>query len=373
MLAVSLSRQRPLRVLATNAAAAESAAAEPAHVMTLAAGPLRERVAQLADSEWDAIVGPADEVELAAQCLGRPFDAPRPLLVTGDDSYIRQELSALSLRMAVEAVAGMAELEGAATLPLTTGAAALLNLARLIAGRYGLRLAIADAGAAHFALAYASAQEERLRSSERDQLDLDLPVSATDMRELHERLERLLSMAPAGLSADLVLATGALARFSRWSETALTLLNGLQPAGVVQFAVDSAAVISQIAPLAAAHPGIACQLFEHDGLVGLGAAVCPRGDVKKGSKAIEVRWQGDEEVEESRQVDSGELVCLPLPVGEKANLSLYPAKGVDVGLNRPGVAATAHVDGGRVGLLVDARLTPADKGSNREHWETALA
>jgi hypothetical protein len=116
---------------------------------------------------------------------------------------------------------------------------------------------------------------------------------------------------------------------------------------------------------------VASQLFEHDGLVGLGAAVCPRGDAKKGAKVIEVRWQSDEAAE-SRAVSGGDLICLPLPAGEKANLSLYPSKGVDVGLNRPGVAATAHVDGGRVGLLVDARLTAADKSSNREHWEAAI-
>jgi hypothetical protein len=267
----------------------------------------------------------------------------------------------------------MAELDAATTEPLSTSQAGLLSLTRLVAGQYGLRLAIADVGASHFTLAFASAQREWLRTWTRDQLDLDLPASATDMREMHERLERALSQGlPVALSADLVLATGALARFGRWTEPALTLLNGLQPTGVIQFGVDSANIVSQIAPLAFSYPDVACHLFEHDGLVGLGAAVCPRGDTKKGARVIDVRWNSDGETEESRTVASGELIRLPLPTGEKANLSLYPSKGVDVGLNRPGVAATAHVDGGRVGLLVDARLAPADKASNREHWETAI-
>ncbi|MBV8085959.1 MAG: hypothetical protein JO247_14215, partial [Chloroflexi bacterium] len=264
-------------------------------------------------------------------------------------------------------------LRTAATEPLTTGPAALLELARIVAARYGLRLAIADAGASHVALALGSAKEEWLRIAERDQTDLDLPASAQDMREMHERLARALqSAAPHSLSADLLLATGGLARYRRWSDPALTLLDGLQPLGVVQFAVDSANVASQMAPLAASHPEVVCQLFEHDGLVGLGAAICPRGDAKRGARVVEVHWQTEGEGEESRAVSGGELVCLPLHTGEKANLSLYPTKGIDVGLNRPGVAATAHVDGGRVGLLVDARISPAEK-ANRELWEAALA
>ena len=67
----------------------------------------------------------------------------------------------------------------------------------------------------------------------------------------------------------------------------------------------------------------------------------------------------------------GELVRLPLAPGEKAALTLYPAKQMDIGLNRPGVAAKASIDGGRVGLIVDAREPSAR--SERGAWEAALA
>ena len=372
-LAVSVSCQPPLRVLATGLASAEAARSERAQVTTLAEGSLRDRVAQLAGRDFDAIAGPRDDVELAAQCLGRDFQADRPALVCGSPDEIRAELGKLALRTAVEDVAGLAELEAEATEPLVTGSAALLELARIVAERYGLRLAIADAGASHVTIACASSADAWVRTIERDGTRLDMPTSTARMRAMHEDLERALGeVAPAGLMADLLLGTGALARFRRWAEPVLTVLNGIQPAGVIQLALDSANIVSQIATLARGYPDIACQLFESDGLVGLGAAVCPSGDARKGANVVEVRWHSDDEPEESVSVNSGELTRVPLRPGQKASLALYPAKGIDVGLNRAGVAASAHVDGGRVGLVVDGRLAAGEKRGDRERWEAAL-
>ncbi|HLY67164.1 MAG TPA: hypothetical protein VKU60_16630, partial [Chloroflexota bacterium] len=107
-----------------------------------------------------------------------------------------------------------------------------------------------------------------------------------------------------------------------------------------------------------------------DGLVGLGAAVCPRSAFHPGDRALEVRWRPGEDDEQTREVKFGELLCLPLGPGQKANLTLYPAKQVDVGLNRPGVGATAHIDGGRVGLMVDMRESASKR--QRDGWQQAL-
>jgi hypothetical protein len=189
---------------------------------------------------------------------------------------------------------------------------------------------------------------------------------------MHEALQRALAGCVAEpFSADLVVGTGALTRFGRWGEPALTLLNGIRPGGVLQFALDSAGIVSQIAALARAFPDEACQAFEHDGLVALGAAVCPRGNVKPGAKALEIGWRIDDQPEQLQEVKSGELVRIPLAPGRKASLTLRPARQVDVGLNQPGVAATAHIDGGRVGLMVDARDEAAK--AERRPWEEALA
>src|SRR5205823_1932296 len=118
-------------------------------------------------------------------------------------------------------------------------------------------------------------------------------------------------------TADLVVGGGAMARFSSWADPALTLLNGIGPAGVIQFALDTAGVCSQIAAVASAFPDVACRIFEQDGLVGLGAAVCPHGSLKVGSRALQLRWEAKNEVQQRQDVNYGDLVRISLGPGQK--------------------------------------------------------
>jgi hypothetical protein len=369
VLAVSLSCYPALRVLATNPEAATTARSDRCVVHRLGSGPLRERVQQASGQRWDAVAGSAAELESTILYLGGQAGAP--VAIPAEGSALRLQLSELAVKLAQEQVPGLADLSAAATEPLSTAPAALLELTQLVASRFGLRLAIADCGASQTTVAYATPDQGGARLTLYERPLSDVPATVDEMRGMHQVLQGALSSCVAeSFTADLVVGTGALARFGRWSEPALTLLNGIQPAGVVQFALDSAGIVGQIATLAKALPDIACRIFEQDGLVGLGAAVCPRGTVKIGSKALEVRWRIDEEPEEHREVNFGELVRIALSPGRKANLALYPAKQIDVGLSRPGVAATAHIDGGRVGLMVDAREAGAK--AERQPWEERL-
>ena len=56
---------------------------------------------------------------------------------------------------------------------------------------------------------------------------------------------------------------------------------------------------------------------------------------------------------------SGSIEIIPLRINEQAMLTLYPAPTVDVGLG-PGERARAaeEIDGGLVGLVIDARGRP---------------
>ena len=58
-------------------------------------------------------------------------------------------------------------------------------------------------------------------------------------------------------------------------------------------------------------------------------------------------------------VKSGSIEVIPLRTNEQAMLSLFPAPTVDVGLG-PGERARAaeEIDGGLVGLIIDARGRP---------------
>src|SRR5262249_53721639 len=80
------------------------------------------------------------------------------------------------------------------------------------------------------------------------------------------------------------------------------------------------------------------------------------------------------------EVAAGGLARLPVPHGRRALLSLYPSPGVDVGLG-PGQQARASepVEGGALGLIIDARGRPFDLPSatlermaRLREWRAAL-
>lgn len=369
VLAVTLSCFPPLRVLATNPELATPARGERCHVQVLPVASVAEQAHFAAAGKWDGVIGTEGELARTLAFLASPGAVKT---ISGDGSSIRRQLSELAVKLALERIPGLADLAAAATEPLATSAAALLDLTQLVATRFGLRLAIADCGATQTTVAYATSDQAGSRLTLYERPLMDFPTTRGQMTAMHEAIQTPLADCVAErFTADLIVGTGALARFGRWSEPALTLLNGIKPAGVIQFAVDSANLVGSIAALANPFPDVACRIFEQDGLTGLGAAVCPRGTVKLGSKAVEVRWRLDEAEEQHRDVSFGELVRIPLPPGHKASLALYPVKQIDVGLNRPGVAATAHIDGGRVGLMIDAR--DPDSRAERQPWEDALA
>src|SRR5207245_10457008 len=79
-------------------------------------------------------------------------------------------------------------------------------------------------------------------------------------------------------------------------------------------------------------------------------------------------------------VMTGSLEVVPLPVNEQALLTLYPAPSVDVGLGSGERARAAEeIDGGLLGLIIDARGRPLvlpDEAKERQNrlslWMQAI-
>src|SRR5581483_1663788 len=287
---------RPLLVLATNDQAFGAARSERCLVTLLSETGLQERLDRLTSASWDAIVGTADELAAATALLGQAGSdgstertSTMPALISGEASAIRSGLAEIALKLAYQDLPGLHDLASASTERLTTVPAA--------------RLGLADCGASQASVAFASPDTEWLRLAPFDRAYVDMPVNPVALRDLHVWQQRALAQCvDDSFAADLLMGTGAIKHFKSWSEPALTLLNGVHPSGVIQFALDSAGIATQIAPFAPSLPDVASRIFEHDALTGLGAAVCPRGTVKPGAKAIEVRWRVDDQNEQSRAV-----------------------------------------------------------------------
>jgi hypothetical protein len=105
---------------------------------------------------------------------------------------------------------------------------------------------------------------------------------------------------------------------------------------------------------AMAHPLSTVQVIENKGLMSLGTVVVPTGSARSGEVVLGVKMSyeggGDLEVE----VVAGTLEVLPLPPGQRATLRLQPRHGINVGSVRKPI----EVEGGAIGLIVDARGRP---------------
>ncbi len=161
--------------------------------------------------------------------------------------------------------------------------------------------------------------------------------------------------------ADLILATGGvLAHAPKYGQVALMLLDALQPRGVTSLVLDKTMLISQLGAVATIAPITAVQVNENDAVTHrLGTCVVPYGQLQPGQVAITVGVEYNNGRKQNVEVMTGSIEVIPLRANEQAMLTLFPAPTVDVGLG-PGERARAaeEIDGGLVGLIIDARGRP---------------
>jgi len=195
-----------------------------------------------------------------------------------------------------------------------------------------------------------------------DELLLEHAFAREALRLLLADLPRALGNATAGLPAiDLLVGSGGvLAGVPRLVQAALILLDAVQPEALTQLALDRATALPLLGHLAATlgHNAVGAAL-ERDGLLNLGLCVAPIGSGREGETAIRVEVAYASRSPVTVEVPFGAIEVVPLPLGERASLKLWPARDFDVGLGR-GNAATprAEVEGGAVGIIIDARGRP---------------
>jgi hypothetical protein len=178
------------------------------------------------------------------------------------------------------------------------------------------------------------------------------------------------------LETDLILATGGiLAHAPKYGQVALVLLDALQPRGVTSLVLDRTLLVSQLGAVAAVAPITAVQVNENDAVSHrLGTCVVPFGAMQPGQVAVRVGIEYSDGRQITEDVVAGTMKVIPLHSNEQALLSLFPASGVDVGLG-PGERARAaeEIDGGLIGLIIDARGRPFVLPSNDAERRARLA
>jgi hypothetical protein len=214
-----------------------------------------------------------------------------------------------------------------------------------------------------------------------DDLLLEHAFSREALRLLLEDLARRLAATagaegPPGLPpVDLVIGSGgALAGVPRLTQAALILLDAVQPDALTQLALDRATALAVLGLIGqASGPRALGPALERDGLLNLGLCIAPVGAGKEGEPAIKVEVAYASRSPVTVEVAVGAIEVVPLPIGERASLKLWPARDFDIGLGR-GAAATprAEVEGGAVGIIIDARGRPLALPAAREKRQAKL-
>jgi uncharacterized protein (TIGR01319 family) len=177
----------------------------------------------------------------------------------------------------------------------------------------------------------------------------------------------------------LVGSGGVLSHSPRRVQGALMMMDGFQPEGFTELTVDSIFMMPQLGVLSTVHEQAALQVFNKDCLVRLGWCIAPRGGAKarEGQPVMTVEFRAAGE-SSRHDVKFGELKLAPLELGQKAEVTVTPAKGFDVGAG-PGEAVTRQISGGVVGLILDGRGRPLALPSDRAarvkklvEWNKAL-
>ena len=150
---------------------------------------------------------------------------------------------------------------------------------------------------------------------------------------------------------------GVLSHAPRRQQAALMMLDAFQPEGVTMLTVDSIFMMPHLGVLSTVHEEAATEVFDRDCLIRLGSSISPRGIDKDGKPCVKIQLELPRGERKKLTVNFGDLVKVPLGIGEKAKAIIEPTKNFDVGAGK-GKVSEVEVEGGVVGLIIDCRGRP---------------
>jgi hypothetical protein len=353
--------------------------------------------------------------QVAGQCEVFPVDTIRPSPERENLAPMQAQLATIYQERLLPTLPGYRRLSEMSNTLITTTSDAVSLITRFLAKDVEAnRVLTADLGGSNAALFYADAQDfasmvrggfglsfglsNVLAETTPDLLRRWLPFEINDDELIHYALNKTLRPqilpaterelfiegafgrealrvlmeelgreAPNGFDYNrLIGAGGPLVNAPLW-QTALLLLDGLQPAGasesgLVELDLDSTMLMAAAGTLAALNPNAAAYLFRYDCLHRLGAVVVVQGKGTPGAPAARVRLRkGDDHLKEI-VVPYGSIALLHLRADERATLEIQLESSFRIGSSRAGaLVSTAEgtfISGGALGLIIDARGRP---------------
>jgi len=188
-----------------------------------------------------------------------------------------------------------------------------------------------------------------------DELQLDYALATEAIRVALSPRDRAATFA----KLDTVVAAGGVFRNApSRAHVVFSLLSALQPVGRTLLLLDQFGILEPLGTLSQHEPAVVRHLLHHEGLETLGTSICVGGKGKEGDPAVQVTVLDGRDAGHARTVHLGSMLVLPVPTGTSITLELKPLGRFTIGL-RPGEGARAEaLEGGTVGVIIDARPRP---------------
>jgi len=155
------------------------------------------------------------------------------------------------------------------------------------------------------------------------------------------------------MELDMVIGSGGvLSHAPIRAQSALMMMDAYRPEGITMLTVDSIFMMPHLGVLSEHFYTAAKQVFEYDCIVKCGHCISPVGMAKEGEVCVTVSGDG---VNES--VAFGDIKVIPCGRNEFKTLTITPGKNFDIGEGK-GKAITRKLEGGTVGIIIDARGRP---------------
>jgi hypothetical protein len=190
---------------------------------------------------------------------------------------------------------------------------------------------------------------------------------------LREAAGQTFESGPAGQGSsrqwDLIVAAGrTLTRTPHPALAMLMLLDGIEPIGVCKMTLDISGVAGMLGALAAVHPLAAVELVEYDAFLTLGTVIGLAGKTEPGTSALRASITYPDGKQQDIEVASGSLQLVPLKPNQHARLELHPTRNFDAGIGQAGQGMTVEVEGGMLGVVIDARGRPLPAPDGNPSW-----
>ena len=213
---------------------------------------------------------------------------------------------------------------------------------------------------------------------------LRLSHTPLDMRErcleyalLRAGLRHAISRLESAATPDLALVAGEALTGGQGALDMLLMADALEGVGVLQVKSDPHGALSALGGLAKVAPDAVVQLIDGGILPDAGWLIRLAGNAPMGETALKLRIKRENGESTQHDVAAGEVWHLPLPASESVELRIQARRGTSVAGKR---RLSLRVNGGRGGLLFDARLNALDKAESQTErallllrWYAAVA